>query len=132
MQLIKKTLVKQVVTEKSKTNILKNFQTQKIQLEQECQQLMFEKRKLQKKTGLSKQEVSSRFQQEINKRQEQIDSINFKIEQLDTLAIGTEIIQNEVETLVEVEVGADWNKLMDEEVIVIKDGIVIRIDKAGD
>jgi len=132
VQIIKKVLVKQVITEQSKTNILESFQTQKAQLEQECQQLNFESRKLQKKTGLSKQEVNKRFQKEINKRQEKMKAIDFKMEQLDTLAIGTEIIQNEVEALVEVEVGMDWNQLMEEQAIIIKDGMVIRMDNAGD
>lgn len=132
MQIVKKVLVKQVITEESKTDLQTHFEKSKLQLEQECQQLLFEKRKLQNKKGISKQEVGRRFQQEINKRQEKIELLDFRMEQLETLEIGQEIVQKEVEALVEVEVGTNWDQLMEEQAIIIKDGVVIRIDKAGD
>lgn len=100
-----------------------------MRLEQECQQLLFEQRKLQNKTGVSKQEISQRFQQEINKRKEKINLIDFKLEQLDILEIGSEMIEKEVEALVEVEVGSHWNEMVNEKAIVIKDDVVIRIDE---
>lgn len=129
MKIIKKTLVKQIITEKSKNKIKANFEDQKMQLEQECQQLLFEKRKLQSKAGISKQEVEHRFQEQIDKRKESIKLIEFKEEQLELLEIGSVIVEDEVETLVEVSVGMDFEALMKNEAIVIKDDIVVRIDK---
>ncbi|WP_249869808.1 YlqD family protein [Oceanobacillus saliphilus] len=129
MNIIKKVLIKQIVTEKSKEKIYSNFYNHKLRLEQECQQLLFEKRKMQNKPGVSKQEVEQRFQQEINNRKEKIKLIDFKIDQLETLEIGSEIIESEVEALVEVEVGSNWNDIMEEQAIVIKDDIIIRIEK---
>src|SRR5690625_3325393 len=99
-----------------------------MQLEQECQQLLFEQRKLSNKPGISKQELNIRFQNEIQKRKEEITLIDFKIEQMDMIEIGSEIIESEVEALVEVNVGAHWNGL-NEQAIVVKDGIVVRIDE---
>lgn len=129
MEIMKRVLIKQIVTEKSKSKLHKNFYNHKMRLEQECQQLLFEQRKLQNKTGVSKQEVTQRFQQEINKRKEKIKLIDFKSEQLDMLELGSEIIEKEVEALVEVTVGSHWDDIMEDTAIVIQDDIVIRIDK---
>lgn len=129
MRIVKKTLVKQIITEKSKEKIRANFQEQKMRLEQECQQLLFEKRKLQNKPGIPKQEVAHRFEEQINKRKEEIKLIEFKEEQLELLDIGSEIVEGEVESLVEVSVGENWEALMENEAIVIKDNIIVRIDK---
>lgn len=129
MEIIKKVLIKQIVTENSKAKLKKKFTESQMRLEQECQQLLFEQRKLQNKTGVSKQEITQRFQQEINKRKEKIKMIDFKTEQLDVLENGSEITEREVEALVEVEVGSHWVDMADEKAIVIKDDIVIRIDE---
>ncbi len=129
MKIVKKILIKQIITEKSKEKIRTNFHEQKMRLEQECQQLLFEKRKLQNKPGISKQEIDYRFQDEINKRKEGIQLIDFKEEQLELLDIGSEIIEGEVESLVEVRVGEDWEKVMSAQAIVIQDNVVVRIDE---
>jgi len=129
MEIIKKVLIKQIITEQSKEKLHTNFMKSKMRLEQECQQLLFEQRKLQNKTGVSKQEIAKRFQPEIKQRKENIKIIDFKLEQLDTLEIGSEIIEKEVEALVEVYEGLHWDEVMKEKAIVIQDGIVIRIDK---
>ncbi|MEC5422717.1 YlqD family protein [Virgibacillus sp. C22-A2] len=128
MKIMKKVLIKQIVTEKSKEKLRENFHNHKMRLEQECQQLLFEQRKLQNKPGISKQEVTNRFQQEINNRKEKIKLADFKNEQLDMLELGSEITEKEVEALVEVSEGSHWNDIMGERAIVIKDDIVIRID----
>lgn len=128
MKIIKKVLIKQIVTEQSKKKLRNRFEKQKMQLEQECQQLLFEQRKLSNKSGISKQELTIRFQSEIQKRKKEITLIDFKIEQLVMVEIGSEIIESEVETLVEVNEGMHWNEL-NEQAIVIKDGIVVRIDE---
>ena len=128
MKIIKKVLIKQIVTEQSKQRLRNGFEKQKMQLEQECQQLLFEQRKLQNKTGVSKQEIAGRFQQEIQNRKNQIQLIDFKLEQLELLEIGSEIIEKEVEALVEVEVGMHWDGRMANKAIIIKDDTVIRIE----
>ncbi|MFC3040307.1 YlqD family protein [Virgibacillus xinjiangensis] len=129
MKIIKKVPVKQVVTENSKGKIHENFQKTKMRLEQECQQLRFEQRKLQNKPGVSKQEVHQRFQKEIDERKDKMKLIDFKIDQLDMLEMGSEITETEVEALVEVEIGAHWEQITQEHAIIIKDGVVHRIDK---
>ncbi|GEN30405.1 hypothetical protein HNQ35_001035 [Cerasibacillus quisquiliarum] len=129
MKIIKKVQVKQIVTEKSKNKLKERFYHQKMRLEQECQQLLFEQRKLENKAFLSKGEIKERFQQEISKRKEEMALIDFKLEQLKMIAIGSEMIEDEVEALVEVKEGTHWKEFMKEQAIVLQDDIVIRIDK---
>lgn len=129
VKIIKKIEVRQIITEASKEKIKKNFHARKMRLEQECQQLLFEKRKLLNKKGVYKQEIERRFEMEINKRKDEIKLIEFKEEQLDILDIGSEIVEGEVEALIDVNVGANWEELMKERAIVIKDDIVVRIDE---
>lgn len=129
VKIIKKIEVRQIITEASKEKIKKNFHARKMRLEQECQQLLFEKRKLLNKKGVYKQEIERKFEMEINKRKDEIKLIEFKEEQLDILDIGSEIVEGEVEALIDVNVGANWEELMKERAIVIKDDIVVRIDE---
>jgi hypothetical protein len=129
VKIIKKVQVKQIVTEKSKKALHHRFAREKMRLEQECQQLLFEKKKLQHKFGGAKQEVARRFLDEIRKRKEKIATIDFQMEQLEMIELGSEIVEREVEALVEVQEGTHWDELMKEQSIVIKDGVVIRIDR---
>lgn len=129
MKIIKKVEIRQIITETSKQKIRMKFHNQKMRLEQECQQLLFEKRKLLNKKGVHKFEIERRFDNEINKRKDEIKLIEFKEEQLDILNIGSEIVEGEVDALVEVSIGDKWEELMKKQAIIIKDDIVVRIDE---
>lgn len=130
MKIIKRIQIKQVVTENSKEELREKFIQEKDQLELECQQLQFEKRKLIHKQGASKQMIHERFQQEIKQRKDKIKLIDFKLEQLELLEIGSEIVEKEVDALVDVKVGADWNKIIGKQAIVVEDNKVVRIEEA--
>lgn len=129
MQIQKKIYVKQVVTETSKFVLHEKFANQMNQLERECQQLLFEQRKLSSKMR-NKQKVEQRFQSEINQRKDRITIIQFKLDQLQELEFGQEIIEKEVDGIVNVEVGMDWKEMEEQTSIVIQDNRVIRIDQA--
>ncbi|MRH42236.1 hypothetical protein GH741_06030 [Aquibacillus halophilus] len=124
MKIIRKIPVKQIITENSKKKLKDQFLKDQHQLEQECQQLLFEQKKLQNKKGISKQEVFKRFQQEITRRKDRINWTTFQLEQLEILPIGSQITEDEVETLVEVEEGSNWEELLRDKAIIVKDGIV--------
>ncbi|MRG85424.1 YlqD family protein [Salinibacillus xinjiangensis] len=128
MKIIRKTAVKQVITEKSKERLEVKFKGQLTQLENECHQLQFEKRKLQSKKGISTSDVNVRFQKEIDRRKNKMKWVEYQLEQLDILPIGSEITESEVDEIVEVEVGDKWSEIMGERSITIQDGQVIRID----
>jgi hypothetical protein len=129
MKIIRKTSVKQVITQKSKEMIQQKFEVQFQQLENECHQLQFEKRKLQSKKNLSPSDVNKRFQKEIERRQNKMKWLEYQLEQLDILPIGSEITESEVDEIVEVSVGDNWQDVMgDSRSITIEDGIVIRTE----
>lgn len=121
-------MIKQIVTEQSKQKLHKHFSDSKKLLEQECQQLLFEQRKLQHKAGMSKQKVAQRFQQALQVREEKIQLLDFKIEQLELLEYGNEIVEKEVDALIDIHVGASWEETIKDKAIIIKDGIIVRID----
>ncbi|KGX88471.1 YlqD family protein [Pontibacillus litoralis] len=129
MQIWKKVPVKQVLTHNSKQKLQQEFKRQAAQLEQECHQLTFEKKKIERKQNVSREEVSKRFQREIDRRKEKIRWAEYKLEQLAVLPLGSEITEGEIETLVEVQVGDDWDAVMSNGAIVVEDGIVIRMDE---
>lgn len=128
MQIIKRVIVKQILTEQSKKKLRHSFERQIAQLELECQQLLFEKRKLMNKLTNSQQSIDHRFENEIKRRKEKKVLIEFKIEQLELLALDSEIIESEVDSLVDVEVGSSWHDISQKKSIIVKDGIVIRIE----
>lgn len=129
MEIIQKVLIKQVITKKSKDVLSERFKNEKMQLEQECQQLIFEQKRLEKRNIQSKTELSKRFSLEIKKRDDKVNLIGFKLKQLDKIEFGSEIIEKEVEALVEVSVGMAAETIFSKRSIIVKDGIVIRIDE---
>src|SRR5690625_6605218 len=112
MKIIKKLLRKQINKKNSIINLEENFKAKKMRLEQECQQLLFEQRKLQQQSSLLHQEIEKRFQDEINRRKEKISMLDFKLEQLEILSLGSEIVEGEVDALVEVKEGTHWEQTM--------------------
>lgn len=128
MQIIKRIQIKQVITEDSKEALRTKFEQDKNRLEIECQQLLFEKKKLKNRSGSSRQQIHEKFNQEVEQRKDKIKLIDFKLEQLELLEIGSEILEKEVDALVEVEVGSDWQEIIGKQSIVVEDNKVIRID----
>lgn len=128
MQLIKKVIVKQVLTEKSKTKLYNTLQQDKRQLERECEQLAFEQRKLSRKHNAAKHDIIKRFNGEIEQRKDQINLLDFKLEQLSLLDLGSEVIEKEIDAIVNVDIGDKWSELNGPASIIVKDDVVIRID----
>lgn len=128
MQLIKKVIIKQVLTEESKAKLNDSFRQDKLQLKRECDQLLFEQRKLSRKHHSSKHDIIKRFDHEIEKRKDKINLIDFKLEQLTLLDLGSEVIEKEVDAIVDVKIGSKWSELNGPASIVVKDDVVIRMD----
>ncbi len=128
MKVIKKILIKQVITENSKIKLESKFKQEKNDLDLECRQLIFEKKKLQKEKKNATHKIEQRFQIEIDNRKRKINQIDFKLEQLHQLPLGSEILENKMDSLVEVKTGMNWASFQNETAIIIKDDLVIRID----
>ncbi|WLR43558.1 YlqD family protein [Bacillus carboniphilus] len=122
MNIIQEIIVKQVVTPKSKQTLLNRFEQEKIKLEKEIDQLRFQSKK--KDQGTNRGLV---YKKEIDKRQEKIEVVEFQIQQLAILPLNSEIIESKAKGIVDVNVGDDWNQLMNNKTIVIEDGIVKEI-----
>ncbi|MFA8437528.1 YlqD family protein [Pueribacillus sp. YX66] len=128
MKVIRQALIKQVLTEKSKTELLNSFEKKKKQYEMECEQLDFEKRKALKNShNKNNPFIKTRFTEEIERRKEKIRNVYFQIEQLALLPLGTEVIEKEIEILSEINVGDHVNNIDVPAEIVVKDGIILEI-----
>ncbi|QAS51020.1 YlqD family protein [Halobacillus litoralis] len=126
MQMIRTIPVKEILTASSRTQLKDKFDQRTQQLDQECRQLSFEQKKLERKPGIAKQDVERRFSKEINRRKDQLRWLEYQRQQLDTLPDGSELETDEVEALVTVEEGDHWAEVTQEQQILIKDGKVIR------
>lgn len=66
------------------------------------------------------------FEKEIENRNEKIKLLEFQIEQLEILPLGSQLKEREVQGLVNVEVGDKWNDNLNK-TIVVKDGVITEI-----
>lgn len=127
MNVLQNVVVKQVLTEKSKEQLLKKYENNRLQLKKECDQLRFELRKLEKTKKYNAGNLKKHFEKEIHMRQEKIKLLDFQIEQLHMLPLGSELKEKEVQGIVKVEVGDRWEDIATSKTIIIKDGIVAEI-----
>lgn len=128
MKIIKNIIVKQILTEKSKQRLKEKFENQLMQLQKEIAQLRFEKKKYEKtnKARLSTGHLSQ-FDKEVKNRNENIQLIQFQLQQLEMVPLGTEMKETEVQGIVEISEGDHWDELTKERMIIIEDGIVKEI-----
>lgn len=124
MKIIQTVEVKQVLTEKSRAELCEKFAARRRQLQQECDQLRFEQKKLEKNGKYSPNILKQYFAKELDDRLEKIKLLDFQIEQLHILPLGSELKEREVQALVEVKVGDRWEDIATKRTIVIEDGIV--------
>ncbi|MFZ3587946.1 YlqD family protein [Bacillus sp. DJP31] len=124
MKILQTVTIKQVLTEKSKQDLYEHFSLQKLQLQKECEQLRFERKRMESNKKL----LTSQFQMhedEISLRKESMKNLDFKIEQLHMLPLGSEIKQKEIQGVIDVKIGDQWDAI--EKTIVVKEGKVVDI-----
>jgi hypothetical protein len=127
MKIIQTVEVKQILTEESKAKLLRKFEARKQSLQQECEQLRFELKRLEKAKKHSPLLLKQHFEKEINDRLEKVKLLDFQIEQLHILPLGSELKEREIQALVEVNIGDKWEEVMAPKTIIIEDGIVKEI-----
>ncbi|MET3698009.1 YlqD protein [Bacillus oleivorans] len=125
MKIIKKIAVKQVLTEESKRVISHKLQFEGSQLRKECEQLLFEMKKAERSTKGKFNALRTSFLKEIERREAKLKSIEFQLEQLEIVPLGTEIKESEVEAILEIKEGDHWDKIAKE--IIVENGIVKEI-----
>lgn len=71
--------------------------------------------------------MRKQYQREISRRMDKIKIADFQLQQLETLPLGSEMKEKEMNALVDINIGDRWDELVKERTIVIKDGIVVEI-----
>ncbi|WP_018932697.1 YlqD family protein [Gracilibacillus lacisalsi] len=127
MKIIKKVAVKKIVTDQSKEQLREEYQFKIFQLEQECEQLKFEQKKLEQRSANKKADIAAKFKKELSNRKDHINWYKYKLEQLEILPIGSEINDGEVEAVIDIEEGMNWDDLTEQKSIIIKDGMIKKI-----
>ncbi|URM31735.1 YlqD family protein [Cytobacillus firmus] len=127
MNIIQTVTVKQVLTENSKHELLEGYAAKKKQLQKECDQLRFELKKQEKTKKLHPAILKQHFEKEIQMRHEKVQLLDFQIEQLHMLPLGSELKEKEVQAIIEVQKGTPWEEIEKGKTIIIRDGIVDEI-----
>ncbi|KGL40893.1 hypothetical protein BMT55_13755 [Listeria newyorkensis] len=127
MKIIQKVTVKQILTEKSKEKLFQFYLEQRQTLQKESDQLHFEQKKMEHKNKFNQESVNSYFEKEIEMRHEKVKIIEFQVEQLEILPIGSEIKERELEAILDVAVGDAWDETIFAKTIVVKDDVIIEI-----
>lgn len=84
-------------------------------------------KKLERTRKFSAVGLKAQFDKEIDLRKEKIKLIDFQIEQLGMLPYGSELKDQDVQALVEIEIGDNWEEIMKGKTVIIKDGIISEI-----
>ncbi|WP_102346966.1 YlqD family protein [Bacillus sp. Marseille-P3661] len=128
MKILKNVVVKQLLTGKSKQYMHEKFQAQLNQLNKEIEQFRFVKKKLEKSVKAAGNSNNiGKIEKEISGRQEQYNLVQFKVQQLELLPLGSELNDTEVQSIVEINEGDNWEEIMKGGTIIIKDGIIHEI-----
>ncbi|WP_409292224.1 YlqD family protein [Peribacillus sp. SCS-26] len=127
MNILQTVTVNQVLTETSKNKLLEQYKQNRLQLLKECDQLRFELKKLEKTKKFQPGSLKAHFEKEINKRQEKVKTLEFQLEQLEILPLGSELKEREFQALVTIETGQSWEEAVRPRTIVVMDGIITEI-----
>ncbi|MEK3887000.1 YlqD family protein [Bacillus sp. FSL K6-3431] len=127
MKILQTVTIKRVLTEESKQSLLLKYKNDKLQLSKECDQLLFELKKLERTRKYSTAGLKAQFDKEIDGRKDKIKLIDFQIDQLELLPYGSELKDEEVEALVDINIGDNWDAMTKGKTIIVKDGIIVEI-----
>lgn len=129
MKLIRTVIIKHIVTEEKKATLITEFETEIMQCERELEQLVFQLHKATKDIPNKHEQLTlrARYKEEIKKREERLQTISFKVQQLNKLELGSEIGAGTAESIVDIEVGDTWPDLDQRTEVIIKNGIVHEI-----
>jgi len=124
MKVLQTVVVKQVLTTASKSKLADTFLQRKNGLQKECEQLRFELKKAERNIKKHPTTIQAYYNKEIDMRQEKIKLLDFQLEQLHMLPLGSEITEREVQAIVDVEIGDRWEDITTSKTIIIEEGIV--------
>lgn len=128
--------VKIILTEDTKAQITGEI-NQAIQgIQRELDQIDFQSRKAlqdaEKNGPQALNAVQARINQEVGMRMERREQMMQQLVQIQQSPIGSEIPGGQIDTNVEVRVGDVWEDVIHGTEIVLRDGMVVEIRRAGD
>ncbi|RKD24179.1 hypothetical protein BEP19_07165 [Ammoniphilus oxalaticus] len=131
MKIKRPVVVKMILTDQLRTRLKGEYEQTIKQVQIELEQLQFRSKKLLQDSAKQGPEayriVQERLQKEEQGRRDKLKRAYDLQNQLDLLPDGREIVHSQVESEVEVKIGDDWDKLINQTEIIIKDGIVVEI-----
>jgi hypothetical protein len=127
VKIIQTVVLKQILTETSKDKLLNKYEGKKFQLQKESDQLKFELKKQEKLKKFPPEILKKQFENEIRNREDKKKQLDFHIEQLHILPLGSELKESELQALVEINEGDSWYDFLAEKAIIVKDGVVVEI-----
>ncbi|GAK00290.1 MULTISPECIES: YlqD family protein [Geomicrobium] len=134
MRIEKNVLVRHVLTEDYRKKLLTKMDQEKDRLTNEVEQLRFQAQKQAKEQTDAKNKalIKTRFNAEINKRTQRVESITFRENKIRTLPEGSLVTGDTVKRYTDIQVGDRWadHKLEDE--IIVEDGVIKEIRTKGD
>ncbi|TDL35063.1 hypothetical protein E2R51_04890 [Jeotgalibacillus sp. S-D1] len=126
MQITQKTIVKEIMTNSSKSRLKESLNGKITRAEKECDQLIFQQKKLEKQFEQNTDAVKQKIQQELNKRRQFIRSSQAQVKSIEETPMGTEYTLMETDTLVDLHEGSIWHPDQ-KPIIVLEDGMVKEI-----
>ena len=115
-------IIKVRVTESYKKTVVAELQKSAQRLETELQHLEFQNKRLStepfKQNPQGVAAAKQQIQNEISTRLQKKQNLLQKIKAVGQLTLGVEVVHGRVESMVELKVGDDWNKVMNVEVLI--------------
>jgi YlqD protein len=128
--------IKLILTEQTKQGIIGEINGAIQQIQNELDQIDFQSRKaLQDAEKAGNQQavaaIQGRVQQEVGVRMERREQMMQQLVQIQQSEIGSEIPGGQIDTSVEIRVGDVWEDVVQGTEIVLRDGVVAEIRRAG-
>ena len=128
--------IKLILTEQTKQGIIGEINGAIQQIQNELDQIDFQSRKaMQDAEKAGNQQavaaIQGRVQQEVGVRMERREQMMQQLVQIQQSEIGVEIPGGQIDTSVEIRVGDVWEDVVQGTEIVLRDGVVAEIRRAG-
>lgn len=127
MKIIQNAIIKELLTEKSKLRIKNKYKNEIFQLRKETEQLIFEYKRLERSAKYSRDSLKIKFDKEMANRERKINNIQYELEQLKKLPLGSEIKIMELEVVEKIQVGSRIDELINDKIIIVEDGVIVEI-----
>lgn len=133
MEIIKKVVVKQILTEESRDKLKEQFLSRQYQITKELKQLEFvlHKKMKENQSASYQKSLKESFNKEVARRKDRLRQLELKLGQLDELDLGAELREGTIQMIEQVEEGDNWEEIMKGTEIVIKDGVVYELRYGG-